>query len=98
MLDKSKAQGEVSTDHLGKIGFVGLGHMGTAMAANLAAAGYPVNAYARRFEQMENLQALGVAPTMNISDLFDRKIIISMLPEDQVVRDVFFGGATCRDR
>lgn len=96
MLDKSKVQDDVSTDHvpLGKIGFVGLGHMGTAMAANLAAAGYPVNAYVRRFEQMENLQALGVAPTMNISDLFDCKIIISMLPEDQVVRDVFFGGAT----
>jgi 3-hydroxyisobutyrate dehydrogenase-like beta-hydroxyacid dehydrogenase len=92
MLEKLDVRGEVSTDHapLGKIGFVGLGHMGTAMAANLAAAGYPVKAYVRRSEQMENLQALGVAPTMNISDLFDCEIIISMLPDDQVVRDVFF--------
>jgi 3-hydroxyisobutyrate dehydrogenase-like beta-hydroxyacid dehydrogenase len=92
MLDKLDVQGEVSTDHapLGKIGFIGLGHMGTAMAANLATAGYPVKAYVRRFEQMENLQSLGVAPTMNMSDLFDCKIIISMLPDDQVVRDVFF--------
>ena len=50
MLDKSKVQDDVSTDHvsLGKIGFVGLGHMGTAMAANLAAACYLVNVLVRR--------------------------------------------------
>jgi phosphoglycerate dehydrogenase-like enzyme len=31
----------------GEIGFVGLGHMGTAMAANLAAGGHRVTAYVR---------------------------------------------------
>jgi hypothetical protein len=36
----------------GHIGFVGLGHMGTAMAANLATAGRQVIAYVRRAEQM----------------------------------------------
>jgi phosphoglycerate dehydrogenase-like enzyme len=36
-----------------KIGFVGLGHMGTAMAGNLAAAGARVIAYIRRPDQME---------------------------------------------
>jgi hypothetical protein len=35
----------------GEIGFIGLGHMGTAMAANLAAAGYRVIAYVRRPDQ-----------------------------------------------
>ena len=96
MLDKLDVQGDVSTDHapLGKIGFVGLGHMGTAMAANLAAAGYVVNAYVRRIKQMEALQEHGIASTINISDLFDCEIVISMLPDDQVVRDIFFGGAT----
>ena len=34
------------------IGFIGLGHMGTAMAANLAAAGRRVIAYVRRPEQI----------------------------------------------
>jgi len=92
MLYRSDAEGNVSEDPapLGTIGFVGLGHMGTAMAANLAAAGYAVNAYVRRAEQMKELHALGVVPTKNISDLFDAKIIISMLPDDHVVRDVFF--------
>jgi hypothetical protein len=37
---------------LGEIGFVGLGHMGTVMAANLAAAGRRVIAYVRRPDQI----------------------------------------------
>ena len=39
----------------GKIGFVGLGHMGIAMAANLAAAGCHVIGYVRRRELMDKL-------------------------------------------
>jgi 3-hydroxyisobutyrate dehydrogenase-like beta-hydroxyacid dehydrogenase len=77
----------------GKIGFVGLGHMGTAMAANLAAAGRRVIAYVRRPEQMGNLLALGLTPTTDITDLFDCGIVISMLPDDDAVRDVVFGHA-----
>ena len=37
---------------LGEIGFVGLGHMGTAMAANLVASGRRVIAYVRRPDQV----------------------------------------------
>ena len=44
----------------GHIGFIGLGHMGTAIAANLAAAGRQVIAYVRRAEQME--KARGARP------------------------------------
>ena len=53
------------------IGFVGLGHMGTAMAANLAAAGRRVIAYVRRPDQMGRLMALGLKPTTDIANLFD---------------------------
>ena len=45
------------------IGFVGLGHMGTAMAANLAAAGRRVIACVRRPDQMGKLVVLGLKPT-----------------------------------
>ena len=76
---------------LGKIGFIGLGMMGSAMAANLAAAGYAVNAYVRRPAQLEELRACGVIPTLHLPDLFDCQLIFSMLPDDEVVRDVFFG-------
>ncbi len=74
------------------IGFAGLGHMGTAMAANLAAAGIQVIAYVRRAQQMGKLAALGLEPTTNIADLFDREVVITMLPDDTAVREMVFGG------
>jgi 3-hydroxyisobutyrate dehydrogenase-like beta-hydroxyacid dehydrogenase len=74
-----------------EIGFVGLGHMGTAMAANLAAAGHRVIAYVRRPDQMERLAALGLKPTTDIAELFDRDVVISMLPDDAAARDVVLG-------
>jgi 3-hydroxyisobutyrate dehydrogenase-like beta-hydroxyacid dehydrogenase len=75
----------------GEIGFVGLGQMGTAMAANLASAGRRVVAYVRRPEQQGKLTALGLKPTTNIADLFDCEIVISMLPDDAAVREIVFG-------
>src|SRR5260370_37744670 len=65
----------------GEIGFVGLGHMGTAMAANLADAGRPVVAYVRRPDQMGKLAALGLKPTTDFTKLFDCEFVISMLPD-----------------
>ncbi|HWS10163.1 MAG TPA: NAD(P)-dependent oxidoreductase [Xanthobacteraceae bacterium] len=75
----------------GEIGFVGLGQMGTAMAANLASAGRRVIAYVRRPAQQGKLAALGLMPTTNIADLFDCEIVISMLPDDTAVREIVFG-------
>jgi len=75
------------------IGFIGLGHMGTAMAANLAAAGRRVIAYVRRPEQMGKLAALGLKPTTDITSLLDCEIVISMLPDDDAVHEVVFGRA-----
>jgi 3-hydroxyisobutyrate dehydrogenase-like beta-hydroxyacid dehydrogenase len=75
----------------GEIGFIGLGHMGTVMAPNLATAGCRVIAYVRRLEQMGKLAALGLEPTTDITDLFDCAVVISKLPDDDAVRDVVFG-------
>jgi 3-hydroxyisobutyrate dehydrogenase-like beta-hydroxyacid dehydrogenase len=77
----------------GDIGFVGLGHMGSAMAANLAAAGHQVIAYVRRPDQEDKLVSLGLRPTTKIADLFDCDVVISMLPDDTAVRDVVRGRA-----
>jgi 3-hydroxyisobutyrate dehydrogenase-like beta-hydroxyacid dehydrogenase len=74
-----------------EIGFVGLGHMGTAMAANLAASGHRVIAHVRRPEQMGKLMALGLKSTTDITELFDCKVVISMVPDDAAVRDIVFG-------
>jgi 3-hydroxyisobutyrate dehydrogenase-like beta-hydroxyacid dehydrogenase len=75
----------------GPIGFVGLGHMGRAMATNLAAAGHRVIAYVRRPDRMSELAALGLEPAANIATLLDCTGVISMLPDDDAVRDVVFG-------
>jgi len=92
------ASGQQSADRtngrgtaLGDIGFVGLGRMGTAMAKNLAAAGRQVIACVRRPEQMGTLLALGLKPTTNLADLFDCEVVISMLPDDEAVREVALG-------
>jgi len=76
---------------LGEIGFVGLGHMGTAMAANLVASGRRVIAYVRRSNQIARLEASGLRATTDFSDLLDCKVVISMLPDDDAVREIVFG-------
>jgi 3-hydroxyisobutyrate dehydrogenase-like beta-hydroxyacid dehydrogenase len=75
----------------GKIGFVGLGHMGIAMAANLAAAGCHVTGYVRRQALMDKAERLGVIPTMDMTELFDCEIVITMLSDDEAVRGIVFG-------
>jgi 3-hydroxyisobutyrate dehydrogenase-like beta-hydroxyacid dehydrogenase len=76
---------------LGEIGFVGLGHMGAAMAANLVAAGRRVIAYVRRPDQIGKLEALRIRATTDIGDLLHCEVVISMLPDDDAVREIVFG-------
>ncbi len=83
-----------STDRLlplGDIGFVGLGRMGTAMAANLAASGVHVVAYVRRPELMSRLEALNLQPTTDMTKLFECNIVISMVSDDNAAREIVFG-------
>jgi 3-hydroxyisobutyrate dehydrogenase-like beta-hydroxyacid dehydrogenase len=88
------AEASPSSGHLpvqNQIGFIGLGHMGTAMATNLVTAGYPVTAYVLRPDRMDELATLGLKPTTEITNLFNCEIVISMVPDDNAVRDVVFG-------
>jgi 3-hydroxyisobutyrate dehydrogenase-like beta-hydroxyacid dehydrogenase len=61
------------------------------MAANLAAAGRRVIAYVRRANEFGRLKALGLRPTTDIGDLLDCELVISMLPDDDALREVVFG-------
>lgn len=90
--DKSRADAPSRARPIkGEIGFIGLGHMGTAMAANLAASGRPVIAYVRRESQVARLKDLGLKPTTDFGDLLGCELVISMLPDDDAVRHVVFG-------
>jgi 3-hydroxyisobutyrate dehydrogenase-like beta-hydroxyacid dehydrogenase len=73
------------------VGFVGLGRMGAAMATNLAAAGRRVVAYVRRPDQVAKLAARGLDPTTDLGDLVDCDVVITMLPDDNAVREVVLG-------
>jgi 3-hydroxyisobutyrate dehydrogenase-like beta-hydroxyacid dehydrogenase len=75
----------------GRVGIVGLGRMGKAMATNLAAAGREVVAYVRRSEQLGPLVTLGLSPTTNISDVCACEFVITMLPDDDAVCEVVLG-------
>jgi 3-hydroxyisobutyrate dehydrogenase-like beta-hydroxyacid dehydrogenase len=95
---RSNSAGEASSHRAGigsakpvSVGFIGLGHMGTAMAANLATSGHRLIAYVRRPNQKNKLAALGLEPTTEITNLFDCEVVISMLPDDTAARDVVFG-------
>jgi 3-hydroxyisobutyrate dehydrogenase-like beta-hydroxyacid dehydrogenase len=94
LLVRPSAPKAASSHGQGTIGFVGLGNMGTAMAANLAASGHQVAAYVRRPDQMGSLIGLGLRPTLEFASIFDCGIVISMLPDDAAVRDVATGLAS----
>jgi 3-hydroxyisobutyrate dehydrogenase-like beta-hydroxyacid dehydrogenase len=57
------------------VGFIGLGHMGSGMAANLVKAGHTVTVYNRTEERTEPLVPISVAfldvPLVTISALED---------------------------
>jgi 3-hydroxyisobutyrate dehydrogenase-like beta-hydroxyacid dehydrogenase len=74
-----------------RIGFIGLGRMGTAMATNLVRAGCDVRAYVRRPERIKELAALGIETSADVEDLFSCEIVVSMLPDDKAVWEVMFG-------
>jgi 3-hydroxyisobutyrate dehydrogenase-like beta-hydroxyacid dehydrogenase len=81
-----------SVGHSAEIGFIGLGRMGSAMARNLVAAGFKVLAYTRHADRSQEMAESGLVPTTHIPDLFDCGIVISMLPDDDTVRNVVLGG------
>src|SRR5262249_48958888 len=75
----------------GGIGVGGLGRRGSARAKDPAAGGRGVTAWVRRREQMGTLLALGLKPTTDLADLFGCEVVISMLPDDEAVREVALG-------
>lgn len=84
-------EGDRNAPAKGTIGFIGLGRMGTAMAANLAEAGYRVVGYIRHPERSLEFAALGISAVTEMTSVLGCEIVISMLPDDAALRDVVFG-------
>ena len=76
------------------VGFIGLGGMGSAMAANLLQAGFKVNVYNRTQERAQPLVKLGATQAPTLADAVEEGgIVITMLTNDAAVQSVAFGDA-----
>jgi 3-hydroxyisobutyrate dehydrogenase-like beta-hydroxyacid dehydrogenase len=74
-----------------EVGFIGLGHMGQAMARNLLKAGHRVVAYNRTRSKAEALAAEGAVIADRPEDACRGEVVITMLADDQAVEGVVFG-------
>lgn len=74
-----------------KIGFIGLGNMGAAMAANLLKAGHEVTAYNRSPGKVAALSAQGARPAASVADACQGDVVVTMLANDDAVQAVTFG-------
>jgi 3-hydroxyisobutyrate dehydrogenase-like beta-hydroxyacid dehydrogenase len=73
-----------------KIGFIGLGRMGSAMAANLLEAGHDVTAFNRSPEKLRPLLELGADEADTVADACRGELVVTMLADDTAVTDVAF--------
>src|ERR1700709_245706 len=73
------------------IGFVGLGNMGSGMAANLLKAGHRVTAYNRSQDKVDALAERGAGPARTIAGACGGDAVVSMLANDDAVEAVTFG-------
>jgi 3-hydroxyisobutyrate dehydrogenase-like beta-hydroxyacid dehydrogenase len=75
-------------EHGMKVGFIGLGAMGSAMASNLVAAGHAVTVWNRSASATEPLLSLGAKLARTADRAAQGEALCSMLANDQAVRDV----------
>lgn len=75
-----------------KIGFVGLGNMGSHMARNLLKKGYELTVYDMNKSTVTNLVEAGASCASSVAEMSrEVEVVISMLPSNQHVLDVYTG-------
>lgn len=75
-----------------RLGFIGLGYLGSRIARRLIAAGFPVVVYDRDHTKAEEFSALaaGIAPD-TASLARDVDVVLSCVPDDSAVEDIYLG-------
>lgn len=76
-----------------KIGFIGLGHMGSGIAANILAAGHAVTVWNRSSAPAEALREKGATLARAPEEALQGEIVFSMLANDAAVHEVGLDGA-----
>src|ERR1700681_3373951 len=71
-----------------KIGFIGLGRMGAAMAANLVKAGHQVSVFNRSAGKSGPLIELGAHEAADLAGACSGEVVVTMLADDDAVSDI----------
>ena len=75
-----------------RLGFIGLGYLGSRIARRLVAAGFPMLVHDRDREKAKALGALGATVAPNPETLAkDVDVVLSCLPDDAAVEAVYLG-------
>ena len=74
-----------------QVGFIGLGSMGSSMAANLLKAGHALTVYNRTPAKAEALVAEGARLGKTPREAARGDVVITMLADDAAVESVVFG-------
>ncbi|MBZ5652248.1 MAG: NAD(P)-dependent oxidoreductase [Acidobacteriia bacterium] len=77
-----------------KVGLIGLGNMGSGMAASLLKGGHEVTVYNRTPTKAQALVALGARHVARVADACRGDAVITMLADDSAVESVVFGDAS----
>ena len=74
-----------------RIGVVGLGHMGHALAVNLVEDGYQIFAFDANRERTMALMSIGAVPADRLGDLAGCDVVVTSLPNDDALSAVALG-------
>ena len=74
-----------------KIGFIGLGRMGAAMAANLVKAGHDVSVFNRSRGKSGSVVELGAREAADLADACRGEVVITMLADDEAAVGITLG-------
>ena len=74
-----------------KLGFIGLGRMGAAMAANLIKAGHDVSVFNRSPGKGSSLVELGAHEAADVAGASGGDVVITMLADDDAASDIALG-------
>jgi 3-hydroxyisobutyrate dehydrogenase-like beta-hydroxyacid dehydrogenase len=74
------------------IGYIGVGRMGLPMVRNLTSAGHQLRVWDASRHALEDAAACGAIIATSARDAFRGDVVISMLPNDDAIRDVFLNG------
>ena len=74
-----------------KVGLIGLGNMGTGMAANLLKAGHELTVYNRTPSKLKALVDQGARAAVHVADACHGEAVITMLADDAALESVVFG-------